>query len=299
MNGPRPPFPSIREELRRGTLIPFLGAGASLGGQPAGTGKGGTSEARETVPVRLPKGDELTDYLASKISFPTEESRDLAKVAQYYKLVSGLTPLKEALHAIFDRDYSFSPLHEYLASLSGPLLIITTNYDDLIERAFRDRPHDVVVYTTESQYGEKLLWRRYGEAEGVAVSPNKLDIDLSKVTVIFKMHGTVDRTSKKDQYVITEDDYIEFLTRMTRKKAIPSIFAEPFQQRRFLFLGYSLRDWNLRVLLNRIAVGAREGIKDWAVQYKPSELEKRFWQERRVEIFDMNIEDFVQELVAE
>ena len=105
---------------------------------------------------------------------------------------------------------------------------------------------------------------------------------------------------ESDQYVITEDDYIDFLTRMTKKKAVPAIFAEPFQTRHFLFLGYSLSDWNLRVVLNRIEkdLRRRKGIKSWAIQYKPSRLEQRFWQERGVEVYDMTIEEFVTKLVS-
>ncbi len=113
------------------------------------------------------------------------------------------------------------------------------------------------------------------------------------------MHGAVDRREPgRDQYVITEDDYIEFLARMTKNKAIPAIFAEPFQTRPFLFLGYGLYDWNLRVVLNRIEkdLRRRKGIRSWAIQYKVKPLEQRFWQERGVEVYDMAIEEFVQEL---
>ena len=136
---------------------------------------------------------------------------------------------------------------------------------------------------------------------GITAHVNKLDIDLGRVTVIYKMHGAVDRREpKRDQYVITEDDYIDFLTRMTKKKVIPAIFAELFQTRHFLFLGYSLRDWNLRVVLNRIQKDLRwpKAIKSWAVQHKPSLLEQRFWQERGVEVYDMNIEEFVNQLAS-
>ena len=85
---------------------------------------------------------------------------------------------------------------------------------------------------------------------------------------------------------------------MTRNKAIPSIFAELFQTRPFLFLGYGLYDWNLRVVLNRIEKDLRwpKGIKSWAIQDKPRPLEQRFWQERGVDVYNMTIEAFVQEL---
>jgi len=39
-------------------------------------------------------------------------------------------------------------------------------------------------------------------------------------------------------------------------------------------------------------------IKSWAIQYKPKPLERRFWQERGVEVYDMMIEEFVKELTS-
>ena len=133
------------------------------------------------------------------------------------------------------------------------------------------------------------------------INPNRLDIDLQSVTVIYKMHGTVDRHKPdRDQYVITEDDYVDFLVRMTKNKAIPAIFAESFQTSHFLFLGYSLRDWNLRVILNRIQTDLRRpsDITSWGVQYKPSPMERKFWQKRGVEVYDLLLNDFVRELSA-
>ncbi len=118
---------------------------------------------------------------------------------------------------------------------------------------------------------------------------------MNERTVIYKMHGAVDRRQPaRDNYVITEDDYIDFLARMTKNKAIPSIFADPFQTRHFLFLGYGLNDWNLRVVLNRIP----KGITSWAIQYQPRRLERRFWQERGVEVYDLLLDEFIRQLTS-
>ena len=291
-----PPYPLIRDGLDQGRVIPFLGSGASLG-------------PREPDAVwdmdraaYLPKANELARYLAQKTEFPKDEPPDLATVAQYYSVVGGRDPLYEKLHKIFNRDYPLTSLHTFLADVSQPLLIVTTNYDDLIERAFKAKPraYDVVIHTSDPTIGDRLLWWPHGAPEPLEVNPNKLDIDLQKVTVVYKMHGAVDRREpNRDQYVITEDDYIDFLARMTKSKAIPAIFAEPFQSRPFLFLGYGLRDWNLRVVLNRIEKDSRrqpKRITSWAIQYQPSALEQRFWQERGVEVYDMAIEEFVTKL---
>lgn len=290
-----PPYRLIYESINQGLVIPFLGAGASLylGPKPA--------EGDNKSNVFIPTATELANFLARKSEFPEEEAIDLAKVAQYYSLIGGRDPLYRELHSIFNRDFPLSPLHTFLASINHPLLIITTNYDDLIERAFLEqgRKFDVVVHTTDPSIGDRVIWMAYGSKSPVEISPNKLDIDLKNVTVIYKMHGAIDRQfPQRDQYVITEDDYIDFLVRMTKNKAIPAIFAEPFQSSHFLFLGYSLRDWNLRVILNRIQSELRRpsDVTSWGIQYKPSLMERKFWQKRGVEVYDLLLNEFVQEL---
>ncbi len=289
-----PPYRIINDNLNRGLVIPFLGAGASLRIKPADS----------TKTDYLPSGAELATQLAEKADFPKNETIDLAKVAQYYSLIGGRSPLYRDLHSIFDHDYPITPLHSYLASIDKPMLIVTTNFDDLMERALieQNRKFDVVIHTCDpDNMGDKLLWIEHGQEKPVEVQPNKLYIDLDTVTVVYKMHGGINRQAPdRDQYVITEDDYIDFLTRMTKNKAIPAIFAEAFQLRHFLFLGYSLRDWNLRVVLNRIQASRRSSdITSWSIQFKPSIMECNFWQNRGVKDFDMALDDFVQSISAQ
>ena len=50
------------------------------------------------------------------------------------------------------------------------------------------------------------------------------------------MHGAVDHhVTGRDQFVITENDYIEFLTRLTSNKALPGVIAEHFGTGTFSF----------------------------------------------------------------
>jgi hypothetical protein len=292
-----PPYSLIRDELQKGAVIPFLGSGASIGKRNPVEKPWQIGESNH-----LPTSKELSNYLAEKITFPEDETKELSKVTQYYKAIAGgRQPLYEQLHTIFDKDFQSTSLHNYLSSIPAPLIIITTNYDDLIERSFAGREYDLVIHTTDIEYGDKILWKQFGQDEFETIMPNKLHIDLENRTVIYKMHGTINRKeSNLDQYVITEDDYIEFLSRMTKNKAIPAIFAEPFQKLPFLFLGYSLLDWNLRVVLNKINEGIgsskKEAVKSWAIQKNPSLLEQTFWLLRGVNIYDLDIDEFVMKL---
>lgn len=298
MNGLEPPYPFIRKGLNSGSVIPFLGAGASLGAAVSGG----------VAPEELPSGSELAAQLALDSNFPKDEEPSLASVAQYYEdVAAGRVALYEQLRTVFMKEYAPGRIHHFLAGLPGPTLIVTTNYDDLLERALRHagKPFDLVIHTTDPTLGERLLWWADDAEEPELVVANKLYIDLEQTTVVYKMHGAVDRVlATRDQYVITEDDYVDFLTRLIKQEAFPAILAEPFQKRHFLFLGYGLRDWNLRVILNRVDKDLRHGpdgpanLRSWAIDAFPSDLETRLWQGRGVEIYKLEIDEFLDGLTA-
>jgi hypothetical protein len=71
----------------------------------------------------------------------------------------------------------------------------------------------------------------------------------------------------------------------------------------FLFLGYSLRDWNLRVILSRIWDGRRLASQSWAVQRENgrlSEIEKKLWRSRGdVDLLYVELDEYVANLRAE
>jgi len=297
-----PPYELIADELKDGNIVPFLGAGASL----IGTATAGSWNP--AAPSRLPTGSELSAQLALATSFPKgEDQQDLAKVCSYFTAISGRKLLRKKLRQLLNHDYQCGPLHKLLASVQAPQVIVVTNYDRLVEQAFQEmnKPYDLVIYPSELRDFIGVLWWPHGATEPQKVAANKLDIDLSKRTVIFKMHGTVALSKPEwDNFVISEEDYVEFLSRMTTNDAIPSLFYKYFDDRRFLFLGYSLRDWNLRVLLKNLErslarAGEEEDSRSWAIQRNPSEVERRLWERRKVTIFEVDLGQFVDRLMKQ
>ncbi|MBI5030224.1 MAG: SIR2 family protein [Chloroflexi bacterium] len=309
---PEPPYRIIVDRLKQGTVIPFLGAGASLSGRPP------NAKWDDAAPTFLPSASELAHQLADDSSLPSTESfdrDDLSKVSSYYaEVAANRADLRESLHHALDRDYQIGAIHRFLAEIDVPLLIVTTNYDDLIERAFRakGKPYHLVAYPTDhKELAAAVLWWKPGVVEPEAHAPKSLPLSLTDTTIIYKMHGTVDRqTSKWDSYVITEEDYVDFLARMTGQTAIPARFMLEFRKRRFLFIGYGLRDWNLRVMLRHLksalvatdtsvvpSTEESEDLRSWAIQRNPSELERALWLARKVNIYDKNIDEFVAELL--
>ncbi len=304
-----PPYGVIWNRIKSGKVIPFLGAGASLVGRLPNV------KWDPEQPQFLPSGFDLSHWLAAESSFPSQDPRDiedLAKVASYYAIVSGRQILHERLHEVLNHRFDFGPLHAYLASVPAPLLIVSTNYDTLMEQAFyaANKPYDLIIHPSERKdIANAVWWWPHGAREPIVIRPNELDIDLEKTTVIYKMHGTIQHeTNEWNSFVITEEDYVDFLSRMTTNAAIPSIFYEHFRIRSFLFLGYSLRDWNLRVVLKNLNLDRYlprqragdddedETLPSWSIQLRPSELERTLWEKRNVNIFDMSLDDFVTKM---
>jgi len=77
---------------------------------------------------------------------------------------------------------------------------------------------------------------------------------------------------------------------------VPVLLAAKMRRSHFLFMGYSLRDWNLRVILHRIWGEQKLSYKSWAIQLNPQELDLRFWLKRDVDILNTRLEDYVAAL---
>jgi hypothetical protein len=297
---PAPPYPYIYQQLMKGEVIPFLGAGVPLYDRDPGKTTW-TSAAAANI-AYLPTASELAADLHKMANLPAAEKAELMRAAQYYRYAIGAVPLQQRLSEVFSFKQPPTPVHEFLASVPAPLLIVTTNYDDLMERALdaANKPYHVVVHNTDEK--ESVLWWKPGAADPAETLPDDLDMPPPHPTFVYKIHGAIDRRpGEHGRYVVTEDDYIQFLGRMTRQRVVPTAFAEPFRSRPFLLLGYGLYDWNLRVLLNSIqSMRGKAAIKSWAIETMPKQVEQKLWEERDVVLFDnLTLKDFLANLKAQ
>ena len=301
-------YTMVLKALVEGRVVPFLGAGVNLWCRsPLDTWQCGKD---------LPSGMQLTGYLVKEFGYPEKDSSDLLRVSEYAAVMMGSGPLYEKLRALFDVDYPPTPLHEFFAQLPKRLknkghppkyqLFITTNYDDVLERAFQiaEEPFDVVTYIADGDNRGRFVHRLPdGELRLIAL-PNEyvaLPIEmpslLLKRSLILKIHGTVDRNeSDWDSYVITEDHYIDYLTRTDISTLMPKALVAKLKRSHFLFLGYSLRDWNLRAILHRISMEAQRTYRSWAIQKDADPLEQKFWLKRDVDIYSESLESYIAAL---
>ena len=186
-------FGLVTRLLVESRVVPFLGAGANLCGRPAPV-------AWQEGSTYLPSGAELSAYLKRNWADCTET--ELTRVAQWVSEMGGSGDLFNSLHELFDRDYPPTALHRFLAALPGLLagrssalqhqLIVTTNYDDLLEQAFAaaGQPFDLVTYVSDGPARGKF---RHTPPEGdsrLIDIPNQYrDVSPERQTVILKIHA--------------------------------------------------------------------------------------------------------------
>jgi len=97
--------------------------------------------------------------------------------------------------------------------------------------------------------------------------------------------------------VITEDHYIEYLTKAPLDRLLPKRLLEKMRaNHRLLFLGYSLRDWNFRVLLRGLKRTPQESYRGWAVFKSADEAEAKFWEKNHVDIVVGDLGEYIHHL---
>jgi len=183
-----------------------------------------------SMSVGLPSWSELIEYMRAELDLPEDDGKSdvtYQTLAEYYRLRQGsIGPLRSWM----DRTWSVSEakvrrskIHDLIVALDFPI-IYTTNYDNNLE----------VAYT---------LHRR----EFIKVT-NVRDLTRVRdgVPQIVKFHGDF---SDDQSLVLTETDYFD---RLEFDSPLDIKFRSDTLGRTLLFIGYSMSDLNIRLLLHRL-----------------------------------------------
>lgn len=255
----------IVEAINRKQCILFLGAGVH-----APPPEGSPHQYPEAV--RPPLGSALSRKLAEASGysqvFPGKDPSNLQRVAWHYEHSRGRNDLVTAVRREVDEGKKPSLLMELLAGLDFPM-VVTTNYDRLFERALFAAGKDpqVSIYSPdETQLTQDLF-----------TAPNP------KQPFVLKIHGDIGRP---DSMVITDEDYIHFVMRMGDKDAfnpIPEALKYHLRRWPVLFVGYSLLDYNLRLLFRTLRWKVdKSNIPDsFSVDLYPDKLVQALYEQER------------------
>ena len=296
----------LQHMVDEGSLVLFLGSRLAAGHAGWHEGCGA-----------LPDAEELAADLAKRFGI-TSTRPDLAEVAQYVYVTRGRPDLYRTLRQILTADCEPGPVHRFLARFPDTLdklglekryqLIVSTSFDMALEKAFdeEDEPYDLAMYMASGPDKGKFVHFPYGGSPQSISAPNAYgkfpigDYGELERTVLVKIHGAVDGNVGdyrfKENYVITQDHYIDYLSRSPVESLVPVQILDKLRDSHCLFLGYTIRDWNLRVFLKRIWRGEPLGARSWSVEPDPDMLEKEFWSQSCVDLYTADLADYVSRL---
>jgi len=273
---------ALTSAVKTSQCVLFVGAGIHAG-PPA------------TLPFEYPEAHRppLGRVLARKLAtehgmdrdLPKESPDDLQRVSLFVEMRRSRKQLVDSLIREVSEGKRPSPALRMLAEMPFTILV-TTNFDDLLETALRDAGKKPVV----------LVYDPTGDRTTRDVSEDPTP----DRPLVFKMHGDInDRAS----IVVTDEDYINFIQRMSADcHPVPQTVMFRMSRWSTIFIGYSLRDYNLRLLFRtlRLRSDPANSPPTFSIDPRPDPLILELF-ERRPNLVTFVVEDvwdFVPKLHA-
>jgi hypothetical protein len=185
----------------------------------------------------------------------------LAQLVERQTSRTGLLDIVEA--AVPEQHFDPGPAHEALTRL--PLAaVVTTNYDDLIERAYASTRFPTLAVIDDTD----LARARTGDR-----------------TLLIKMHGDLRR---RPSIVISEDDYRRYEQRPDGRPGIALKVRQLLLEHPILFIGYGLSDPNVNLLLGwvRDTLGSLQLPAIAIVHSRPRRAERDLWSARGIHLVE-------------
>jgi hypothetical protein len=295
-SGPTFPYDVVARLLLAGDVVPFVGAGVTASGAAPAVSPGRS---------RALTSGALKEEIARACQFPATEfdSSDVAEVASYFVQRLSRSQLDGLLaHRIGPTPVPPSATHAFLADAAHvlqkearpPLVILTTNYDRLMEEALtlRQVRFDVLAYLPDdADRRDRVALFRDGGRQADVDRASKIELDRTR-TLVFRLHGTAD--GSPGSYVLTEEDYIDWILRLRgRDPWMPPRLLSFVTDRHLLSLGHSARDWSQRALWRVLGEGRR---RSWTVSLHPSPLSIMTWQRYDVQIYNEDLNAWTERM---
>jgi SIR2-like domain len=256
---------ALVDPVKRGECILFLGAALHA---PPPDGSPFTYPADQRPPLGGELAQKLADACRYKERFPNHSCWDLQRVALCAEKTLGRKVLVDLLQKFLMEGKKPSAAVKMLAAMPFRI-VVTTNYDRLLEQALiqQGKDPDIFVYDPDENRPTR----------------DSTDDPTEKRPRLFKMHGDL---QKKESIVITDEDYITFVQRMSDKDAmhpVPETIRYYMKKWRTLFVGYSLLDYNLRLLFRTLRWRVDPAVfpPSFSVDVRPDELIVDVYQHER------------------
>lgn len=253
------------DQIKNKNAVLFLGSGASIG-------------AKSNNGTNILSTQELADAIANKFLGANYLGKQLNYVSELAISESSLFDFQSFIHDKFAQYYPAS-FHDKIALFPWNN-IFTTNYDLIIERAYKscnDKVQElfpVVKNTPQTQFpsGDKTL-------------------------PYYKLHGCINHINDADcPLIFTPDQYV---THKNKRERLFSRFEELSYDYPILFVGHSLSDIDIRYYLQLLDTLKSAKPMSFLVAPAITPEEERLWSSKRITCIKLTFENFLNEIEKE
>lgn len=248
----------------------------------------------------VPAEADFIRELAEKADFAGFQG-SFSSIAEYYRLNKDYGEnllLKELRHSL-NLDGQSLNLYRLLAKIDKPLILISSAYDDALERSFDEAGKPYVELTSlvrpcESHGVGHIVVRHSGQKEPEIYQPIEEEISRfnwyeDKISLIFKIRGTCSNEMAKHDYqrdamTLAESDYFSFARHAD--DMIPAYLVKRMRDKVLLFVGFSPKSWEERLLVNAL-MARRDKVypteSTYTVGTSNDPLEAAYWASQHVQ----------------
>jgi hypothetical protein len=237
-------------------------------------------------PAERTRRDGLTKRLRDELKNPPPEGLELAQIAWLYQSENSRNDLLGKVDAFY-ADWTAAPLEVHTKLAAVPFhCIVTSSQDGSMEAALKAAGKTPQVAAYEFRGRPEALAGNWTSA-----SP-----------LLYHLFGNVGRPKS---LVLTEQDLVDFIVAVVAQnppvpEALRAELRDP--EKMFLFLGFGVRHWYPRVLLQVLKAQAGNSRSFALEEFPPPKDLSRgvfFYQYGyKVEVFDSSVTQFVDELHA-
>lgn len=209
-----------------------------------------------------PSWYEIIKKMANELGYLESDSlstEDYLKISQMYFIEKSEEKYLETIKKFFDGKYETNEVHDLIFSLQ-PKHLLTTNYDTLLEK-------------TAVKFGKNYS----------VINADTAVSGCESNQYIIKLHGDFD-----EKFVLKEADYLNYeMEYMLIDNIVKSVFATNL----VIFIGYSLNDYNIKLIMNWVKnVQADTFIRPIFIHTDKSlsNIERHYQNQRGLEVLDCN-----------
>ena len=204
----------------------------------------------------------LTRLLAERFVDPSYADATLTQVADFAIQEAGLFAVQDFVAETYS-PYKPSPAHHLIPTFRWRA-IVTTNYDTLIESAYREHKNPAQKIVP--------LYKNVNRWDSILRDPDNVPL--------LKLHGCITDTHDDGcPLILSTDQYVDYTKGRDR---LFRLFQELAAENAIVFIGYGLADQDIRTILQRIDNERVNRPRSFMISKSTDQFGVRYWSPRHV-----------------